>query len=145
MGRMTIQQFYNKNMAPSQTALLPKAIRLLRQIVIKTSKTPVIISPLPKMMRELYDSVESVFCGMNELISIPFACRINSMPISYIPTMHTNIVIQITTPVQHLTKHKKSIEATIDKTAAPNKICHPTVKSNAQALRTFAFRCCAIS
>ena len=73
MGRMIMQQFSSKNIAPSSTALLPKAIRLLRHITIRASKTPLTISPLPIMISELYDKVERESFGTKELTLTPFA------------------------------------------------------------------------
>lgn len=68
-----MQQFYSKKYDPSSTALLPTEIRFFRQIVINASINPKIMSPLPMIIRELYDAVEMEFCGIYELILIPFA------------------------------------------------------------------------
>jgi hypothetical protein len=60
MGRITMQQFYNRKTAPNSTDLLPKAMRFRRQITKSSTSTATMIIPLPMIISELYEILLTV-------------------------------------------------------------------------------------
>jgi hypothetical protein len=60
IGRIIMQQFCKRKIAPNYTALLPYSMRFLKQMTKRKMNTEVIMRPLPIIISELYEIVLAV-------------------------------------------------------------------------------------